>query len=286
HEFPFSIKMSHIRAGGGGGGGGKDAVPSPEGQGAMLLDQCLPLDTQCQFILKPSRVGPKQAPLIEPGQKSFKRKRSLINWAFWRGSSSQLDSVPLSPTLGRLFGRSLSSICPPDHTLPKPVMDMLVFLYQEGPYTRGIFRRSAGAKACRELRDRLDNGTEDTHTLTHESVFVTAAVFKDFLRNIPGSLLCVNLYEQWVGLMEREEEEEKMQAIHRLVHLLPSENLLLLRHVVAVLHCIQGNADDNQMNAFNLSVCIAPSMLWTPAPCSPEGEGEATKKVSKRQTFF
>ncbi|XP_041739207.2 rho GTPase-activating protein 20-like isoform X1 [Coregonus clupeaformis] len=284
HEFPFSIKMSHIRAGG--GGGGKDAVPSPEGQGAMLLDQCLPLDTQCQFILKPSRVGPKQAPLIEPGQKSFKRKRSLINWAFWRGSSSQLDSVPLSPTLGRLFGRSLSSICPPDHTLPKPVMDMLVFLYQEGPYTRGIFRRSAGAKACRELRDRLDNGTEDTHTLTHESVFVTAAVFKDFLRNIPGSLLCVNLYEQWVGLMEREEEEEKMQAIHRLVHLLPSENLLLLRHVVAVLHCIQGNADDNQMNAFNLSVCIAPSMLWTPAPCSPEGEGEATKKVCELVRFL
>ncbi|CDQ60619.1 unnamed protein product [Oncorhynchus mykiss] len=62
HEFPFSIKMSHIRDGG--GGGGKDAVPSPEGQGAMLLDQCLPPDTQCQFILKSSRVGPKQALLL------------------------------------------------------------------------------------------------------------------------------------------------------------------------------------------------------------------------------
>uniref|UniRef100_A0A8K9X361 Rho GTPase-activating protein 20 n=1 Tax=Oncorhynchus mykiss TaxID=8022 RepID=A0A8K9X361_ONCMY len=285
HEFPFSIKMSHIRNAGAGGDGGKDAIPPPEeDQGTMLLDQCLPPDTQCQFILKPSRVDLRQAPLIEPGQKSVKRKRLLINWAFWRGSGSQLDGVPLSPTSlsptpGRLFGRSLSSVCRPDHTLPKPVMDMLVFLYQEGPYTRGIFRRSAGAKACRELRDRLDNGTEDTHTLTHESVFVTAAVFKDFLRNVPGSLLCVDLYEQWIGVMEREEEEEKWIAIHRLVHLLPSENLLLLRHVVAVLHCIQGNAEDNQMNAFNLSVCIAPSMLWTPAPCSPRGEGEATKKV-------
>eukprot|EP00063_Salmo_salar_P054728 XP_014029563.1 PREDICTED: rho GTPase-activating protein 20-like isoform X2 [Salmo salar] len=292
HEFPFSIKMSQIRNVGAGGDGGKDAIPPPpEDQGAMLLDQCLPPDTQCQFILKPSRVGLRQAPLIEPGQKSVKRKRLLINWAFWRGSSSQLDGVPLSPTSlsptpGRLFGRSLSSVCHPDHTLPKPVMDMLVFLYQEGPYTRGIFRRSAGAKACRELRDRLDNGTEDTHTLTHESVFVTAAVFKDFLRNVPGSLLCVDLYEQWVGVMEREEEEEKWQAIHRLVHLLPSENLLLLRHVVAVLHCIQGNAEDNQMNAFNLSVCIAPSMLWTPAPCSPRGEGEATKKVCELVRFL
>lgn len=54
---------------------------------------------------------------------------------------------------------------------------MLVFLYLEGPYTRGVFRRSAGAKACRELRDRLDSGTEDTE-ISHQSVFVIAAVLK------------------------------------------------------------------------------------------------------------
>lgn len=67
-------------------------------------------------------------PPAEPGsQKSFKRKRSLINWPFWRGSSSQLDGLPLSPTSlsptqGRLFGRPLSAVCSPDHGLPKPVM--------------------------------------------------------------------------------------------------------------------------------------------------------------------
>lgn len=54
---------------------------------------------------------------------------------------------------------------------------MLVFLYLEGPYTRGVFRRSAGAKACRELRDRLDSGTEDPE-ISHQSVFVIAAVLK------------------------------------------------------------------------------------------------------------
>ena len=65
----------------------------------------------------------------------------------------------------------------------------------------------------------------------------------------------------------------------RLIGLLPKENALLLRHVVAVLHGIQENAHDNQMNAFNLSVCIAPSMLWAPGPSSPEVEGEGAKKV-------
>ncbi|XP_029386488.1 rho GTPase-activating protein 20 isoform X2 [Echeneis naucrates] len=230
-------------------------------------------------------------PLIEPGQlKSFKRKRSLINWPFWRGSNTQLDGLPLSPTSlsptqGRLFGRPLGSICSADQGLPKPVMDMLVFLYLEGPYTRGVFRRSAGAKACRELRDRLDSGTEDPD-ISHQSVFIIAAVLKDFLRNIPGSLLCADLYDQWMDLMEGEGGEERTQAVQRLLHLLPSENLLLLRHVIAILHCIQGNAHDNQMNAFNLSVCIAPSMLWPPASSTPEMEGEGTKKVCELVRFL
>ncbi|KAM6970585.1 rho GTPase-activating protein 20 [Aplochiton taeniatus] len=284
HEYPFSIKMSHIRD------GGRDAGSPSDSQGALLLDQCLPPETQCQFILKPSCVAPGPSHLREVGQKSMKRKRSLINWTFWKGSSSQLDGLPLSPTSrsptqGRLFRRPLTSLCRQDQALPKPVMDMLVFLYQEGPYTRGVFRRSAGAKACRELRDRLDTATEDT-PLARESVFVIAAVFKDFLRNIPGSLLCVELYDQWMAGMKGEGEEERTEAIHRLVHVLPSENLLLLRHVLAVLHCIQGNAHDNQMNSFNLSVCIAPSMLWAPAPITPEEEGEGTKKVCELVRFL
>lgn len=64
---------------------------------------------------------------------------------------------------------------------------------------------------------------------------------------------------------------------------LPKENALLLRYLLAMLHGIQGNAQENQMTSFNLSVCIAPSMLWPPgAPCSTEAEGEGTKKVSVR----
>ncbi|XP_053733012.1 rho GTPase-activating protein 20 isoform X2 [Synchiropus splendidus] len=295
HEFPFSIKMSHIRdsgsAGAGFGGAGCDQVTPTDCPGVLLLDQCLPPDTQCQFILKSSKADPGQTALIEPGQqKTFKRKRSLINWPFWKGSNSQLDGLPLSPTslsptLGQLFGRPLSSLCSENTALPKPVMDMLVFLYMEGPYTSGVFRRSAGAKACRELRDRLDTGVEDPE-ITHQSVFVIAAVLKDFLRSIPGSLLCSDLYDQWMNVMEVDGGEDRTQAVHRLLRLLPSENLQLLRHVISVLHSIHGNALDNQMNAFNLSVCIAPSMLWAPVPSTLEMEGEGTKKVCELVRFL
>ncbi|XP_064166571.1 rho GTPase-activating protein 20-like isoform X1 [Anguilla rostrata] len=282
HEFPLSIKMSHVREKASQAGRVKDPVTPLD-----LLGQ-LPLDTQCQFILKPRRVAAGQI-LTDPVQKPLRRKRSLINWAFWRGSSSQLDCLPPSPTSpapGRLFGLPLSAVCEGD-ALPKPVMDMLVFLYQEGPFTRGIFRRSASAKACREMKERLNAGA-DGLPLTSECIFVTAAVFKDFLRNIPGSLLSQDLYEQWLGVMEHagECDKDKVQAVQRLAERLPKENQLLLRHMLAMLHCIQCHAHHNQMNSFNLSVCIAPSMLWAPAPCSPDVESQGTKKVSEVVRFM
>lgn len=69
HEFPFSIKMSHIRDGGSstaslGGGTGRDLTSPTDCPGVLLLDQCLPPDTQCQFILKPNKPILGLAPLI------------------------------------------------------------------------------------------------------------------------------------------------------------------------------------------------------------------------------
>ncbi|XP_043928662.1 rho GTPase-activating protein 20 [Protopterus annectens] len=278
HENPFSIKMNHIRDATARTPVSKECVFSLDLSGSPLMEQ-FPQDLQCQFILRPSCLAPSHQ-ATESSQKSFKRRRSIINWTFWRGSNAPLDSMALSPTSpvpGRLFGLPLSTICEND-TLPKPVIDMLNILYQEGPFTRGIFRRSANAKSCRELKEKLDCGAE-VH-IDCESVFVTAVVLKDFLRNIPGSILSSELFDKWIAAMDYESHEEKLQEIQRLTELLPKPNILLLRHLFGILHSVEQQSVDNQMNAFNLAVCIAPSLLWPPVPTSPETQSEAVKKVS------
>nr|XP_033805685.1 rho GTPase-activating protein 20 isoform X2 [Geotrypetes seraphini] len=278
HEHPFGIKMSHIRDAVSRSQVSKDSVCSLDLQGPLLMEQ-LPRQQQCQFILKPSRLAMDQH-LTELSQKPFKRKRSIINWAFWRGSGTQLDNVPLSPTSptpGKLFGLSLAAVCE-NENLPKPVLDMLSLLYQEGPFTKGIFRRSANAKACKELKERLNSGAQ-VH-LACESVHVTASVFKDFLRNIPSSIFSSNLFDNWLAVMDNENLEEKILGLQRLIDQLPRSNVTLLRYLFGVLHCIAQQSETNQMTAFNLAVCIAPSVLWPPTPSSVESESEFTKKVS------
>ncbi|GAB5577053.1 rho GTPase-activating protein 20 isoform X3 [Prionailurus iriomotensis] len=269
HEYPYGIKMSHLRDTVLLTQGSKDSSTPSGLQESFLMEQ-LPRELQCQFILKPSRLAAAQQ-LSDSGQKTFKRRRSLINWAFWRGSSIHLDNLPVSPTSplpGQLFGVSLPNICENDN-LPKPVL---------GPLTKGIFRQSANVKSCRELKEKLNSGVE-VH-LDCESIFVIASVLKDFLRNIPGSIFSSDLYDHWVCVMDQGNDEEKINTIQRLLDQLPRANVVLLRYLFGILHNIEQCSSSNQMTAFNLAVCIAPSILWPPTSCSPELENEFTKKVS------
>lgn len=49
--------------------------------------------------------------------------------------------------------------------------------------------------------------------------------------------------------------------ICRVVDTLPGANKLLLQHLVCILHHILEKADINKMDACNLAVCIAPTLL-------------------------
>ncbi|KAK1336280.1 hypothetical protein QTO34_004085 [Cnephaeus nilssonii] len=266
HEYPYGIKMSHLRDTALLTQEAKDSTNPSSLQEPFLMEQ-LPREMQCQFTLKPSRLAAAQQ-LSDSGQKTFKRRRSIINWAFWRGSGTHLDNSPMSPTspmTGQLFGVSLTNICDNDN-LPKPVLDMLFFLNQQGPLTKGIFRQSANVKLCKELKEKLDSGADVR--LDCESIFVIASVLKDFLRHIPRSIFSTDLYDNWVCVMDQGNDEEKINTIQRLLDQLPRANIVLLRYLFGVLHNIAQQSSSNQMNAYNLALLGQRNYSETPVQLS------------------
>lgn len=64
----------------------------------------------------------------------------------------------------------------------------------------------------------------------------------------------------------------------RVLDMLPGPNKLLLQHLVCVLHHILENADINKMDAYNLAVCIAPTLLQVDGTPLDE-QKEKMKKV-------
>ncbi|KAA0716678.1 Rho GTPase-activating protein 20 [Triplophysa tibetana] len=213
-----------------------------------------------------------------------KRRRSLIDWALRRGHLNQSDdNVEPHNASQKLFGQSLSSICP-DGNLPKPITDLLYLLFCEGPETCGIFRRSANAKSCRILKERMNSGKSISPH--EESVFVSASLITEFLRELPGGVLRCDLYEEWIEVLQIEEEQHKLYQIRSLFAQLPEENFTLLCHLFGVLHRIHSHSHVNLMTASNLALCIAPNMLWRSSKVSPELEGKSTLQVAELIQFL
>ncbi|XP_078699136.1 uncharacterized protein LOC144926356 isoform X2 [Branchiostoma floridae x Branchiostoma belcheri] len=275
HEIPFAIKMSHLR----------DAAVTAGDDHLVLLDQeimpsmdHLSPETQVQFVLRDSR---KTKIVMEdiPSKKLKRFKKSpIINWPFKRTSSK--SDMPDSPTTsearGKLFGHPLEKVCV-DGQLPKPIMDLLACLFQNGPYVTGIFRKSANARCCRELKEKLDR--EGEYNLSECPIHAVAAVFKDYLRNLPHSILHSDLYQDWVSCNTEQSLTAKVTSVRRILEQLPSGNLTLLRYFVCILHHISLKSDENNMTAYNLAICIAPSMLNPPLEACGDIQAAATKQV-------
>ncbi|XP_036913250.1 T-cell activation Rho GTPase-activating protein [Sturnira hondurensis] len=191
-----------------------------------------------------------------------KKRKKVISWPFLmrRLSPSSDFSGASEPELKTsLFDQPLSIVCGDDDTLPRPIQDILAILCLKGPSTEGIFRKAANEKARKELKEELNSG--GVVELQSLPVHLLAAVFKDFLRGIPRKLLSWDLFEEWMGALEMQDEEHRIEALKLVADKLPRPNLLLLRHLVSVLHLISKNSEVSKMDASNLAICVGPNML-------------------------
>lgn len=138
---------------------------------ATTKTQILELELKCISRNKHLSLFP------DLSQKSFKRKRSIINWAFWRGPGTHLDNAPLCSTSaapGKLFGLLLTTICEDDN-LPKPLL--------VSPRLR-VGSYSGGISLCSKWRYVCKWGIETTQAKKPE-------------RFPKGNLICGSQQELW-----------------------------------------------------------------------------------------
>lgn len=115
-----------------------------------------------------------------------------------------MNSQTVSITLQNSRCQVSNCICP---------QAMLQQVFIKGPFTQGIFRKSANARLVRELREQLDSGQE--LALEHIPVLAVAALLKEFLRSLPDPLLGAALYPLYMEALECREEQEKLIRVKR-----------------------------------------------------------------------
>lgn len=88
---------------------------------------------------------------------------------------------------------------------------MLQQVFQKGPFTQGIFRKSASARLVKELREQLDAGADVA--LDVVPVLVTAALLKDFLRSLPAPVLGSGLGDAWLDAWAAASAPERLARL-------------------------------------------------------------------------
>nr|XP_057912598.1 T cell activation RhoGTPase activating protein b isoform X2 [Doryrhamphus excisus] len=183
----------------------------------------------------------------------------------------------------QIFGQSLCQLCPDDSSLPKPITEMLLLLRKRGPSTEGVFRKPCNNKNMRDIRDRLNRGLEVD--MEAQPVVLLVGLLKSFLKELPGSLLVSELFDEWMTALQTADIQQRGLEVRRVVDKLPGPNKLLLQHLTCVLHHVLESSDINKMDAYNLAVCIAPTLLQLEVAPLDE-QKEMMKKVTELTQFL
>ncbi|XP_062857937.1 T cell activation RhoGTPase activating protein b [Trichomycterus rosablanca] len=240
-----------------GGGGMEESVielqvNGHQGNGSVPAPQCKP-----EQPIDPA-VGKKSV-------FTFKLKRSCTH-----------TGLPTRPKLRTrlLFGQPL----PPDAIIPKPIADLLMLLWRKASGTEGVFRTACNSKNLNAVRDQLDSGAEvDMEALP---VTLLVGLLKTFLRELPGSLLVSELFEEWIEALKA---TETLTELRRMVSKLPEANGVLLQRLLCLLHHIIQHSDKNRMDPYNMAICIGPTLLQ---PAGPALDVSSVEKVNRLTQFL
>ncbi|XP_035807957.2 T cell activation RhoGTPase activating protein b isoform X1 [Amphiprion ocellaris] len=215
----------------------------------------VPLDGDAKISAVSKHFNNQEDRLTQPTETKWSLVRRLGKGSSFISKTCRTETN----TKTQLFGQPLFKICPGDCSLPKPVTDLLMLLRRRGPSTEGVFRKPCSSKHMKDIREQLNSGMEVD--LDSQPVVLLVGLLKSFLKELPGSLLVSELYDKWMMALDNEDTQQRALEIINVLDHLPGPNKLLLRYLMCVLHHILENADINKMDAYNLAVCIGPTLL-------------------------
>lgn len=103
---------------------------------------------------------------------------------------------------------------------------------------------------------------DDNYQLTFD-LHSIAGLLKLYLRELPEPLISHSLYDQWVEAVSVNTNEDKVDALRRVIEQMPKSNYDNLRHLIRFLHLLTCHQDLNKMSSSNLAITMAPSLIWS-----------------------
>ncbi|XP_018017154.1 rho GTPase-activating protein 44 [Hyalella azteca] len=177
-------------------------------------------------------------------------------------------------TQGPVFGCCLNEhLVITRRTLALPLEVCVKRLVEVGLLEEGLFRVAGSATKVKRLKAAFDANTIDSSSFASSStddchkdvdVHVVAGVLKSYLRELPEPLLTHTLHSEWLEAAKIPDRDESLRKLWTVVQRLPKPNLQNLSYFMQFLSLLTQYLPYNKMTPNNLSIVIAPNLIWSP----------------------
>ncbi len=130
----------------------------------------------------------------------------------------------------------------------------------------GIFRIAGSRVKMNCLLNAINCGYLD-YLDTHDfDVHCLAGVLKQYIRELPDSLLCDKFYEDWIKAIGSTPIANKMEAYKQVLDRIPKVNKENICYLIKFLAKIVENSDKTKMTTANMGICFGVSLLSSSSP--------------------
>uniref|UniRef100_A0A8D2N548 StAR related lipid transfer domain containing 8 n=1 Tax=Zonotrichia albicollis TaxID=44394 RepID=A0A8D2N548_ZONAL len=164
--------------------------------------------------------------------------------------------------------------------LPQSIQQAMRYLRSQCLDQVGIFRKSGVKSRIQALRHMNETSPEHVD-YSGQSAYDVADLLKQYFRDLPEPIFTSKLTDTFLQIYQFVSKEQRLQAVQAAIILMPDENREVLQTLLYFLSDI-ASAEENQMTAGNLAVCLAPSIFHLNVS---KKESTSPRAIHKRGTM-
>ncbi|XP_063829033.1 SLIT-ROBO Rho GTPase-activating protein 3-like [Ostrinia nubilalis] len=151
---------------------------------------------------------------------------------------------------------------PLDHRLPLVLTSCVRVIATYGLNHQGVFRVSGSQVEMQALRAAFERGEDPLASVRDASdINSVCGLLKMYLRELRPPLLPPQLQEVLLRVAALPDDADFVRRLRDVLAALPAPAVLVLRYLFAFLAHLAEHADRNMMDAWNLAICLGPTLL-------------------------
>ncbi|XP_056646432.1 stAR-related lipid transfer protein 13 [Diorhabda sublineata] len=151
--------------------------------------------------------------------------------------------------------------------LPRQIEEAMQWLQENASDQVGIFRKSGVKSRIQMLRNKIEYNSMIDYS--EEQCYDVADMLKQYFRELPETLLTGKLSETFVLIFQYIPGFLRMESVTCALLLMPEEHVQVLQALLHFLLNISSRSDLNQMNEYNLAMCLAPTLFHSASLSKP-----------------